>query len=61
LDKVYHDIGGSWPKPPPYTVIKDFPEGQIALIDHGNIVGIALSFQAIINVSVKPAIPTSPT
>jgi predicted amidohydrolase/GNAT superfamily N-acetyltransferase len=46
MDKVYHDIGGSWPQHTIHKLIKDFPEGQICLEDHGNIVGIALSVQA---------------
>ncbi|MCV2401874.1 bifunctional GNAT family N-acetyltransferase/carbon-nitrogen hydrolase family protein [Marinomonas sp. C2222] len=45
MDKVYHDIGGAWPQHTLDKLIKDFPEGQICLEDHGNIVGIALSVQ----------------
>ncbi|MEP0071567.1 MAG: carbon-nitrogen hydrolase family protein [Marinomonas sp.] len=45
MDKVYHDIGGSWPKHTIEQLIREFPEGQICLEDHGKIVGIALSVQ----------------
>jgi len=45
MDRVYDDIGGAWPE---HTIVKlmaDLPEGQICLIDHDKIVGIALSVQ----------------
>lgn len=45
MDKVYHDIGGAWPEHTIHKLIKDFPEGQICLEDHGKIVGLALSVQ----------------
>ncbi len=43
MDRVYHDIGGSWPKHTIRKLIKDLPDGQICLVDHDQIVGIALS------------------
>jgi len=45
MDQVYADIGGSWPLHTIEKLIKDFPEGQICLIDHEQIVGVALSVQ----------------
>ena len=45
MDKVYHDLGGSWPEHTIHKLIKDFPEGQICLEDYGKIVGLALSVQ----------------
>ena len=45
MDKVYHDIGGAWPEHTIHQLIRDFPEGQICLEDHGKIVGLALSVQ----------------
>ncbi len=45
MDKVYDDIGGAWPLHTIEKLIKDFPEGQICLIDHDQIVGVALSVQ----------------
>ena len=43
MDRVYHDIGGSWPKHTIRKLIKDLPDGQICLMDHDQIVGVALS------------------
>ncbi|RNF52669.1 GNAT family N-acetyltransferase [Marinomonas hwangdonensis] len=45
MDKVYHDIGGAWPEHTIHQLIKEFPEGQICLEDHGKIIGLALSVQ----------------
>ncbi|MCZ2721438.1 carbon-nitrogen hydrolase family protein [Marinomonas sp. 15G1-11] len=45
MDRVYDDIGGAWPLHTIEKLIKDFPEGQICLIDHEQIVGVALSSQ----------------
>jgi predicted amidohydrolase/GNAT superfamily N-acetyltransferase len=45
MDEVYHDIGGAWPE---HTIVKlmaDLPEGQICLIDHDRIIGVALAVQ----------------
>lgn len=43
MDKVYHDIGGAWSKNTINTLIDQFPEGQIALFDHGQLIGMVLS------------------
>ncbi|SBT16411.1 (R)-stereoselective amidase [Marinomonas gallaica] len=43
MDRVYHDIGGSWPMHTISKLIKDLPDGQICLVDHDKIVGMALS------------------
>ncbi|MFW1677175.1 GNAT family N-acetyltransferase [Pontibacter sp. JAM-7] len=43
MDTVYDDIGGAWPKHTIRQLIKDFPEGQICLVDHQNIIGVALA------------------
>lgn len=43
MDRVYHDIGGSWPRHTIRKLIKDLPDGQICLMDHDEIVGVALS------------------
>ena len=45
MDSVYHDIGGSWPEHTIFKLIDDLPEGQICLVDHDKIVGVALSVQ----------------
>ncbi|WP_139101471.1 bifunctional GNAT family N-acetyltransferase/carbon-nitrogen hydrolase family protein [Marinomonas spartinae] len=45
MDQVYNDIGGAWSEHTISKLINDFPEGQICLEDHGDIVGIALSVQ----------------
>ncbi|MBS9402699.1 GNAT family N-acetyltransferase [Halomonas sp. TRM85114] len=43
MDKVYHDIGGAWPKPTIDKLIKEFPDGQIVIEDDETIVGVALT------------------
>jgi predicted amidohydrolase/GNAT superfamily N-acetyltransferase len=45
MDKIYDDIGGSWPEHTIFKLIDDLPDGQICLIDHEKIVGVALSVQ----------------
>ncbi|MDF2182792.1 carbon-nitrogen hydrolase family protein [Neptuniibacter sp. CAU 1671] len=43
MDIVYDDIGGAWPKHTISQLIKDFPEGQLCLVDHEKIIGVALA------------------
>lgn len=43
MDRVYDDIGGAWPEDTINRLIKDFPDGQIAIDDDGELVGVALS------------------
>ncbi len=45
MDMIYHDIGGSWEKATIAKLIKDFPEGQIGIIDNGQLAGMALTVQ----------------
>ncbi|MDP4535827.1 GNAT family N-acetyltransferase [Alkalimonas collagenimarina] len=45
MDVVYKDLGGAWPLHTIEKLIKDFPEGQICVIDHDEIIGLALSVQ----------------
>ena len=45
MDRVYDDIGGAWPQHTIDKLTQDFPEGQIALIDHETMIGVALSVQ----------------
>ncbi len=43
MDKVYDDIGGAWPERTINKLIRDFPDGQIGIVDDGQLVGVALS------------------
>ena len=43
MDEAYPDLGGSWPRHTIETLIKDFPEGQLGILDDGKLVGLALS------------------
>lgn len=45
MDRVYNDIGGAWPQHTIEKLICDFHEGQICLVDHDEIIGVALSVQ----------------
>jgi predicted amidohydrolase/GNAT superfamily N-acetyltransferase len=45
MDRVYADIGGAWPEHTINSLIKDFPQGQICLVDHEQIIGLALTVQ----------------
>lgn len=45
MDDVYSDLGGAWPKHTIEQLIEDFPEGQLGILDGGNLVGLALSVQ----------------
>lgn len=43
MDRVYDDIGGAWPKQTIARLVDEFPDGQIAIDDDGELVGVALS------------------
>jgi len=43
MEQVYADIGGAWSQDALLTLIKDFPEGQIAIEDNGRVVAVALT------------------
>lgn len=45
MDKVYHDIGGAWSKNTINKLVDDFPEGQIALFDYDELIGIVLTLR----------------
>ena len=45
MDDAYPDLGGAWPKHTIEQLIKDFPEGQLGILDEGKLVGLALSLQ----------------
>ena len=43
MDRVYDDIGGSWPRESLKRLIHEFPEGQITMEDKGQLVAAALA------------------
>jgi predicted amidohydrolase/GNAT superfamily N-acetyltransferase len=43
MDRVYDDIGGSWPRQSLEMLINEFPEGQITIEDKGQLVAAALA------------------
>lgn len=43
MDEAYPELGGAWPRHTLARLIKQFPEGQIGILDEGRVVGIALS------------------
>ena len=43
MDKVFGDLGGAWEKHTISKLIKDFPDGQLVLIDHERLIGMALT------------------
>lgn len=45
MDQIYQDIGGSWEEHTIFKLIDDLPEGQICVVDHDTIIGVALSVQ----------------
>ncbi|MTI62682.1 bifunctional GNAT family N-acetyltransferase/carbon-nitrogen hydrolase family protein [Methylophaga sp.] len=45
MDQIYQDIGGSWPEHTIFKLIDDLPEGQICVVDHDRIIGVALAVQ----------------
>ncbi|MFC3680315.1 carbon-nitrogen hydrolase family protein [Bacterioplanoides pacificum] len=45
MDDAYPDLGGAWPRHTIEQLIADFPEGQLGILDEGQLVGLALSLQ----------------
>jgi predicted amidohydrolase/GNAT superfamily N-acetyltransferase len=45
MDVIYDDIGGAWPEHTIFKLIDDLPEGQICVVDHDQVIGVALSVQ----------------
>lgn len=45
MNTVYPDLGGAWPRNTLYSLISDFPEGQICIADGDQIVGVALTLR----------------
>ena len=45
MDQIYVDIGGAWEEHTIFKLIDDLPEGQICVVDHETIVGVALAVQ----------------
>ena len=43
MEDIYHDLGGAWSSESLQALIKDFPEGQIAIEDNGKVVAVALT------------------
>ncbi len=43
MDKVYHDIGGAWPRITIDRLVAEFPDGQIVIEDDGRVIGVALT------------------
>jgi len=45
MDQIYVDIGGAWEEHTIFKLIDDLPEGQICVVDHDTIIGVALAVQ----------------
>lgn len=45
MDDSYADLGGAWPMHTIERLINEFPEGQLGILDDGELVGLALSAQ----------------
>lgn len=45
MDRVYDDIGGAWPRETIKLLVGQFPDGQICIEDHGELVAVALTVQ----------------
>jgi len=45
MDQIYADIGGAWEEHTIFKLIDDLPEGQICVVDHDTIIGVALAVQ----------------
>lgn len=43
MDRVYHDIGGSWPRDTIKALVEQFPDGQICIEESGELVAVALT------------------
>ena len=54
MDRVYVNLGGAWSKNTIHALIDAFPEGQIALFDHDELIGIVLSMRVDYNKFSNP-------
>jgi len=45
MDMVYPDLGGAWPRDTVLALIRLFPEGQLCIEDHGELVAAALTIK----------------
>ncbi len=54
MDSVYDDIGGAWPEHTISKLVDDFQEGQVVLVDHDLIVGLALAVKVDYGVFSNP-------
>ena len=45
MEMVYPDLGGAWPKETVLDLIRLFPEGQLCIEDHGELVAAALTIR----------------
>lgn len=45
MDMVYADIGGAWPEDTVRSLVKLFPEGQLAIVDNDELVAVALTIK----------------
>lgn len=43
MDRIYDDIGGSWPRDTIRELVERFPDGQICIEDKGELVAVALT------------------
>ena len=43
MDRVYDDIGGSWPKDTIKALVEQFPDGQICIEESGQLIAVALT------------------
>ncbi|MBD3669744.1 MAG: GNAT family N-acetyltransferase [Gammaproteobacteria bacterium] len=43
MESIYSDIGGAWTEDSLRALLKEFPEGQIAIEDNGKIIAVALT------------------
>lgn len=45
MNEVYDEVGGAWPEDVFFTLVEQFPDGQIGITDEGKLVAIALTVQ----------------
>lgn len=45
MEEVYSDIGGAWSEHSLLALLKEFPEGQIAIEDSGKVIAVALTIK----------------
>ncbi|MCH8498657.1 MAG: bifunctional GNAT family N-acetyltransferase/carbon-nitrogen hydrolase family protein [Marinobacter sp.] len=43
MELIYDDIGGAWPQATIKALVQQFPDGQICIEDHGELVAVALT------------------